>query len=268
MDWFKNEALWQRLVQHPRFALVSDFDGTLSPIVDDPDSARPDPSVLPALQALRDAGVTIGILSGRMARDVSARVNVPGLVFIGNHGFERFQSGNIIIPESARPYQKAVKKAAQKIQKKLLPGMQLEDKGITLSVHYRRAESEEQVREVFLPRLQKWSDKYGLVLFQGRKVFELRPPVNVDKGTAFMQFVEDFNVRAAVYLGDDTTDAAVLKTAKKMREMGLCEAYGIGVHSANTPEDIQLYEDYSAEGVEGVSAFLSLLVDSLRASST
>lgn len=268
MDWKENEALWKRLANHEQFALITDFDGTLSPIVNDPADARPAPEVLPLLEALQERLQLVGVLSGRMAEDVAARVGVPGVVYIGNHGFERFQGGKIVIPDQAKPYRKALKKAAKKIRRRLLPGMQLEDKGITLSVHYRQAENEEDVREKFLPRLRIWADKYHLDLFQGRKVFELRPPIAIDKGTAFIQAIEDFKVQSAVYLGDDTTDATVFKAAKKLREMGMCEVYGIGVHSPNTPEEILLYEDFSADGVEGVTAFLKVLVDSLSASST
>lgn len=268
MDWKENDALWQRLISHEKFALISDFDGTLSPIVNDPDGARPNPQVLPTLAALQERLLLVGVLSGRMAEDVAARVGIPGLVYIGNHGFERIQAGEIVIPEHAKPYQEAVTKAANKIRRHLLPGMQLEDKGITLSVHYRQAENEKDVREMFLPGLQKWADQYGLDLFQGRKVFELRPPVKIDKGTAFIQVLEDFKVQAAVYLGDDTTDATVFKAARKLREMGICDAYGIGVHSRNTPEEILRNEDYSVEGVEGVTSFLTMLVDSLSTSST
>lgn len=268
MNWKENLALWERLACQPNFALVSDFDGTLSPIVDDPDSAVPDPGIQPLLAALQDQLQCVAVLSGRAVEDVSQRVGVPGLVYIGNHGFERFQNGKVVISEQAKPYQKAVMKAAKKIRRNLLPGMRVENKGITLSVHYRQAEDEETVREKFLPKIRDWSDKYGLILFQGRKVFEMRPPVNIDKGTAFIQFIEDFKVQSAVYLGDDTTDASVLKAAKRLRETGKCEAYGIGVHSSNTPAEIDLHEDYSVDGVEGVGEFLSTLVNASKASST
>ncbi|MEJ2758837.1 MAG: trehalose-phosphatase [Anaerolineales bacterium] len=268
MDWKENLALWDRLVIQQKFALVSDFDGTLSPIVNDPDSAMPDPKILPLLSELRDHLLAVAVLSGRAVEDVSERVGVPGLVFIGNHGFERFQDGKIVIPDHVKSYQKAVSKAAKKIRQNLLPGMRVENKGITLSVHYRQAEDEEDVREKFLPKLRDWSDKYGLTLFQGRKVFELRPPVEIDKGTAFIQFVEDFKVQSAVYLGDDTTDASVLEAAKRLRETGKCEAYGLGVHSSNTPAEIHLHEDYSVDGVDGVREFLSALVKAFKASST
>lgn len=268
MNWNENSTLWERLAKHQNFALVSDFDGTLSPIVNDPDRALPDPRAVPLLAKLRDHLLSVAVLSGRAVEDLAQRVGVSGLVFIGNHGFERLQDGKIIIPEHAKPYQKAVEKAAEKISRNLLPGMRVENKGITLSVHYRQAEDEGMVRDQFLPNILEWTDEYGLALFQGRKVFELRPPVDIDKGTAFVQFIEDFKVQSAVYLGDDTTDASVLKAAKKLRETGRCKAYGIGVHSSNTPTEIMAYEDYSVDGVDGVVNFLSALVKACKASTT
>jgi trehalose-phosphatase len=144
----------------------------------------------------------------------------------------------------------------------------LEDKFITLSIHYRNAEQPERVGELFLPFIESLALSMNLDLNKGRKVYELRPPIKVSKGTAFRQLVLDFNVQSAVYLGDDTTDAAVFRTTQVLRKEGTCNAFGVGVHSKNTHPEVLGSEEYYVEGVDGVVDFLTFLVNSLNASST
>ncbi|HKJ28127.1 MAG TPA: trehalose-phosphatase [Anaerolineales bacterium] len=268
MYWKENLSLWQRLVRQPGFALVTDVDGTISPIVDQPDQAAVSPTIRPLLDDLCDLLPVVGVLSGRRVEDVRQRVGVPGLVYIGNHGLERFYQGNVVIPESVKPFIQKLAAAAEEIQPALLPGMMLEDKTATLTIHYRQTHSEAEVLEKFTPFVKELAQRLGVDLFSGRKVYELRPPIGVDKGTAFAGLLQDFNVQAAVYLGDDTTDAAAFKKAQALRAAGECQAYSLGVESANTPPEVLTYADYLVDGVGDVAAFFAMLLDSARASST
>lgn len=268
MNWKDDLQLWKELAQQPGFGLVTDVDGTISPIVDEPDQAAILPGVRPLLEQLRDHLLVVGVISGRGAEDVRQRVGVPGLVYYGNHGFEKLYRGKVIIPEAVMPYQSALAQAAAEVQQELLPGMMLEDKGVTLTIHYRQLAVSEEALSGFDKLITSLAARLGLTLSQGRKVYELRPPLKVDKGSAFASLVKDFNVQAAVYLGDDTTDAAVFEKAKRLRQAGSCRCYGIGVLSANTPAEVLEKSDYSAEGVEDVAEFLALMADSARAFST
>ena len=268
MHWKENIQLWKDLVRQPGFALVTDVDGTISPIVDEPDQAYILPGVRPLLAQFRDRLLVAGVISGRAAEDVHQRVGVDGLVYYGNHGFERLYQGEMVIPDAVRPYRQALAQAAEEIRPVLLPGMMLEDKGVTLTVHYRQLVAGVDDLTSFAQFVDALTARLGLRLSHGRKVYELRPPVDIDKGTAFASLVNDFKVQAAVYLGDDTTDAAVFKKAQMLRQEGNCQSYGIGVLSSNTPADVREKADYFAEGVEDVVAFFSLLADWASASST
>jgi trehalose 6-phosphate phosphatase len=157
---------------------------------------------------------------------------------------------------------------AAEVQAALLPGMMLEDKDLTLTVHYRQAQLEPDVLDEFTQMIKAAAKRLGLNLFEGRKVYELRPPVGVDKGTALANLLKDFNVQAAVYLGDDTTDVAAFEKAGLLRSKGECQVYAIGVLSNNTPAGVLEKADYSAEGVEDVAKFFAFLADSASASST
>jgi trehalose 6-phosphate phosphatase len=110
--------------------------------------------------------------------------------------------------------------------------------------------------------------KHGLHLTQGRMVFEFRPPVKIDKGTAFEELVKTYHLQAAFYLGDDTTDVAVFLSARRLRERGQCLAYGLGVASQGTPQVVLTEADYLVQEVAGVESFLDWLSKARMASST
>ena len=99
-------------------------------------------------------------------------------------------------------------------------------------------------------------------------VFEFRPPVDIDKGTAFEELVTSHQLDAALYLGDDTTDVAVFVTARRLRESESCLAYGLGVESQGTPRTVLTEADYLVQEVSGVESFLAWLSKARIASST
>ncbi len=116
--------------------------------------------------------------------------------------------------------------------------------------------------------MQSIAEKHGLHLTQGRMVFEFRPPVKIDKGTAFEELVKTYQLEAAFYLGDDTTDVAVFLAARRLRETGQCLAYGLGVESQGTPQAVLTEADYLVQEVAGVESFLDWLSKARTASST
>ena len=116
--------------------------------------------------------------------------------------------------------------------------------------------------------MQGIAKKHGLFLTQGRMVFEFRPPVEIDKGTAFEELVRTHQLDAAFYLGDDTTDVAVFIAARRLRESNQCLAYGLGVESRGTPQVVLTEADYLVQEVAGVESFLSWLLEARIASST
>jgi trehalose-6-phosphatase len=92
--------------------------------------------------------------------------------------------------------------------------------------------------------------------------------VKIDKGTAFEELVKTYQLEAAFYLGDDTTDVAVFLAARQLRERGQCLAYGFGVESQGTPQVVLTEADYLVQEVAGVEAFLDWLSKARTASST
>jgi len=268
MNWENAKGEFLEGINRPRLGLITDVDGTISPIVDVPDEARVTPRNLELLARLETQLPLVAVISGRSAKDVAQRVGLPGLVYIGNHGMERWQNGEVVISSAVAAYRDNLSGAKHEIMQILVRGMRFEDKGATLSVHYRQTENPEKIAELFTPTFQSIAEKYELRLTQGRMVFEFRPPVEIDKGTAFEELVKSHRLEAAFYIGDDTTDVAAFLAARRLRESGECLAYGLGVKSQGTPPVVLTEAGYLVHEVAGVESFLDWLSNARMASFT
>ena len=256
------------LVGKARFGLVSDVDGTLSPIVENPDEARVSPRNLELLADLADELALVALISGRKAEDVSRRVGLPNIAYVGNHGLERWVKGKVELHAEAQAFLPALRAAREDLQSMDAPGVFLEDKGVTLSLHYRQNPSPENFVRENRAALETVAKRHGLQLSMGRKIFEFKPAIQIDKGSAFRQLVDEAELEAAIYLGDDNSDVAALRAARQLREAGICEAWGMGIQSDETPEEVEATADLLASGVSDVEAFLGWLLKARKASST
>jgi trehalose 6-phosphate phosphatase len=144
--------------------------------------------------------------------------------------------------------------------------MWIEDKVVTLSLHYRDVENPQETAKEYKPTLKAIADKHNLKVFEGRMIFELRPPLDINKGTIFEQLVKEYDLQAALYIGDDTTDADALKMAQKLRESGACYSLAIGVTSDETPALVLESSDFLVDGVDGVEDFFGWLLSAAKAS--
>jgi trehalose-phosphatase len=205
------EEVGDRVAQAEHLLLCLDFDGTLTPIVEDPATAYLSPPMQRVLRSL--AGhkrVSLAIISGRERSDLQAHVGIPGLIYAGNHGLEISGPGCLFVEPTAASHCEALKEFAAALTKKLrpIPGAFVEDKNLTLSVHYRRvaAADEEKIRRIVQEALAGTNDPFLLTF--GDKVFEIRPRVSWNKGTAVGWIKEQLGKpdALAIYLGNDVTD--------------------------------------------------------------
>jgi trehalose 6-phosphate phosphatase len=255
-------------VTAPRFGLVSDVDGTLSPIVDDPDAAQVTPRNRELLAALHQELALVALVSGRGAADVAARVGLPELIYVGNHGLERWAEGQAQVLPEAAAYRPQLVATKAKLEALIEPGAALEDKGASLTLHYRRHAQPALYANQHMPAFERIAQSQGLKLSTGRMVFEFKPPIEVDKGSSLRRLAAAHNLDAALYIGDDTTDIAALQAARSLRIEGACDAWGVGVQSEETPEGVAATADFSASSVSDVEALLAWLLMARRASST
>jgi trehalose 6-phosphate phosphatase len=193
-------------------AVFYDFDGTLSEIVEDPDSARLVDGAADALTSL-SAACPVAILSGRDLADVRERIGLPGLWYAGSHGFELTgpDGTHHQNPEAAASIPVLAGAAADLAdQLGRIPGVVLEHKRFGVAVHYRNA-ARDRVGEV-AAAVRTAGQRTALRVTTGREVIELRPNIDWDKGKTLrwvLDYIRD-NEGAGpllpIYLGDDITD--------------------------------------------------------------
>lgn len=211
-----------------RLLVGLDFDGTLAPFAPKPELARlPGPTREMLRRLVRNDACDVAILSGRSLSDVRAKAGIPGLHFAGNHGLELGGRGTRWEHPAARAAAPEVRAVARRLGRSLagLKGVILQDKRLSLSVHYRLAGRtlagplEATIRRC-LPRPSR------LRLFGGHEVWELRPRVRWNKGDALLEMAERLGGdRALVLIGDDATDEEAFKT---LGRRALCVRVGAG----------------------------------------
>jgi trehalose 6-phosphate phosphatase len=212
---------------------LSDFDGTLTPIVERPELAVMADDTRRLLQTLtQDRRFTVGIISGRALADLKDKVNIRGIIYAGNHGFEiEGPELNFINPvvDEIKPLFRIVRQILT-LTLGSIKGVFVEDKGITLSVHYRLVEDEraKDVEHLVERAISHAASRSLFKVTSGKKVYEVRPAVNWDKGKAIRLLMKRYGKGGRksgllpIYLGDDLTDEDGFKVIEKY-------GYGISV---------------------------------------
>jgi trehalose 6-phosphate phosphatase len=200
----------------PYLLLALKFGGILAPTVDDPALASLYPGTEELLQAIADQPDTsVAVFSGRERADLQARIRLPGLIYAGNHGLEISGPGVLFVEPAAAGHRDALQELSTALSARLqpIPGVQVEDKGLSLTVHYREAAEPdlEEVRRVVNSVLA--GSNHPFQLTQAEKQFEIRPRLHWNKGAATLWIREQLGHPDAlvVYLGSDVTDEEAFK---------------------------------------------------------
>jgi trehalose 6-phosphate phosphatase len=200
-----------RLALAPHLLLCLDFDGTLTPLVDEPALVCLSGHMRRVLESLAGQdNVSLAIVSGRERGDLQAHVGIPGLLYAGNHGLEISGDGFIFVEPTAVECRPALQSLATLLVERLrpIPAAVVEDKGLTLSVHYRLvpAEQRDEVRRTVAAALA--SMQQPLQLTTGDMVYEVKPRGCWNKGAAVSWIKQQLGKPDAltIYLGDDVTD--------------------------------------------------------------
>ncbi|MFC2056171.1 trehalose-phosphatase [Chloroflexota bacterium] len=244
-----------------RILLLSDYDGTLTPIVSRPEEAILSPEGREKLSVLaQKPAFSVGIISGRPLSEVKALVGIEGIYYAGNHGLEIEGSGLTFINPAAKVAQVEMKDLVQQFSAKLsgIEGVIIEDKGLSLSIHYRLVkESEERVvaevfQQITSPRLREGRIRVS----SGKKVLEVRPPIDWHKGRAVETIMKETKTilgsegSLVIYLGDDTTDEDAFKV------IHLPQGWSIFVGQENPSSNA----DYFLNSTSEVENFLTRLL--------
>ncbi|NLU68072.1 trehalose-phosphatase [Streptomyces sp. HNM0574] len=258
------------LLREPRRAVVAlDFDGTLAPIVPDPERARAHPEAVPALSRLAPLVGAVAVVTGRPAGTAVRHGGfdgAPGLerfTVLGAYGAERWNAATGAVHAPPPPPGIAAVRAelpALLAELGAPPGTWTEDKGRALAVHTRRTEDPQAAFDRLRAPLYALAARHGLIVEPGRLVLELRPP-GVDKGGALTAFVREHEARAVLYAGDDLGDLAAFAAVRELRAAGVP---GLLVCSAaedarETVPQLTESADLVADGPAGVAHLLHAL---------
>jgi trehalose 6-phosphate phosphatase len=238
-----------------RLAVFLDYDGTLTPIVERPEDAVLDRGMRQTLGDLAQHA-TVAVISGRDLKDVQKLVGLDGIYYAGSHGFEisgprgrhlEHQWGKQYLPTLDR----AEKSLRDHLEKKI-QGVQVERKKFSIAVHYRRV-AEGKVEEVARVVDQVQEENRRLRQTKGKKIFELQPDIDWDKGKALLWLLKQLGLDGPevlpFYLGDDVTDEDAFKVLK---DRGL----GIAVQETPIPTDAR----YRLRNPDEVEKFLKALM--------
>jgi len=236
-----------------RPAVFLDYDGTLTPIVERPEDARLAPETRAALERLATL-CPVAVVSGRDLADVRGMVGVEGIAYAGSHGFD------IVRPDGSndqrgRGFLPDLDAAERELEPRLnaVPGARVERKAFAVAVHFRQV-AEDRVPEVEAAVLETAAAHPRLRRTGGKKVFELRPDVDWDKGKALLWLLEVLGLEGEevlpVYVGDDETDEDAFRAIA---------ATGLGVVVRGEGDDRETAAHYALRDTREARAFLELL---------
>ena len=242
---------------HSRAGVVADFDGTLARIVEDPATSSMVEGAGPALAALAQVLPLVAVVSGRPAAFLAARAAVPGVRLLGLYGLEEVRDGEVVVRPDAARWQGAVDEARELLAAALpqLPrGVAVEDKGLAVAVHWRRAHDPAAAEARVAAVVADVAARTGLRRDPGKLVEELRPPVERDKGDAVRDLAQETGLDDVAYIGDDLGDLPAFAVARALG--GLAVAVD---HGPETPAPVLAAADVVVRGAEGVAVWLEEL---------
>lgn len=234
-------------------ALFLDFDGTLAPIVEDPTQARPLPQVPVVLQRLARRLALVAVVSGRPVQFLMDVLGPPdGVHLVGLYGMEEVVDGAVHRSEEAERWRPAVERATRQALAGAPPGAQVEAKGLTVSLHWRRAPE----AAGWAAGVARHAEATGLVSQPGRMAVELRPPVGTDKGTVVGRLAAGFGVVA--FFGDDLGDLPAFTALGALAGSGVTVAR-VAVADGETAPDVVAEADLVVASPAEAAALLGTL---------
>lgn len=216
----------EELLHNKFILLLLDYDGTLAAIAETPKKAVISEDTKELLQKLSQSShFALGIISGRSLEDIKSIVGIKDIIYAGNHGLE-IEGPKIKFKSQVSLRLKSVIGNISKELSKRLSGIEgalIEDKGLTLSVHYRLVDKKDMpaFKKVFFEITNPFALAGKIKINSGKKVFEIKPPVQWDKGKVVLwllarqQFARGANKVLPVYIGDDIIDEDAFKALKK-----------------------------------------------------
>jgi small conductance mechanosensitive channel len=255
----------RQLLRHPPMGLFTDIDGTLAWIAPNPTFASVSTGVRQVLEELSQR-MTVVILTGRDVASARSVLGLTSVVYLGNHGLESWEHGNVTAVPEAQPFKRRIRRLSR-LAKDSFPsasGVFIEDKGFSLAFHFRRALDPAKARSEVLNFLSALPEARNLPIYKGKMVVEVHVPTESNKGTALKGVVESHGLKSALVLGDDSTDVDSFQMLARLREERFLLGISVAVLDSNTPSELSAVADYALPNTESVELFLRWLAEETR----
>jgi trehalose 6-phosphate phosphatase len=204
-----------------RHSLLLDFDGTLTPVVRDPDCAFPDAPVRRFLTEIQDSGrIAVGVISGLDLEDVQALVGVRGIVYAGNHGMEIMGPGIRFVDDDALVSRDGIHLLASRIKNDLkrFDHIQIQNKGLSVTIHWSTPQCPDKrqaIRNVVIDAVADGKGRFAVR--DAKDGFEILPGTDWNNGSAALRINTHIGVasRNSMYVGDNCTDEDAFETLRE-----------------------------------------------------
>ena len=251
-----NLDAFSQIVTAGRVGLFSDFDGTLTPLFDDPRNTVLSPAIRDALREVSKRVELVSVGSGRDVKYLRETIGLKSVTYVGNHGLEEWKAGGRQPEYSAQVPDGLLEDVQSGVGSIGFSGLFVEDKGLRVAVHYRNAPDLVAARCAVSQVLEPLAATRGLGIKDGKMVLEIGPSVEVNKGTAVDHMAREYELKGAIVLGDDITDCDAFDALHGLvRERGL-KGVAVAVVDEETPEAVLRKADYRLSGSLEVEEFL------------
>jgi trehalose 6-phosphate phosphatase len=251
------------LLREAPFGLITDLDGTISPIAETPAGAVVSPMCRRHLEAIAARVDLVAVATGRTVEEARRIVGLEDIVYVGLHGFS-LAMPPVWSEASMATYTVLARSILDELRRAAaLSGVVFEDKGPLIALHYRQAADPAAARQAILDAIGAAPMARRFAIHEGKMMVELRPPVpSVHKGAVVRYLATQRALRSVLYLGDDVTDAHAFHALREAATLG---GASVVVASQETPPEVLAAADYRVEGVTGVEWLLGEVANVLPA---
>ena len=254
---FEHLDLIKEALKQSPFGLITDVDGTISQTVPTPQQAKVSPLCRYYLSSLRNHLALVAAISGRPAAEVKDMLGIDGMVYIGNHGLERWAGGHSEFSKNAQGYSRVIESAVKELTPLLsIKGISIQNKGITATIHYRLCPEPQLAEREIISAIEASPQASSLRIIKQKMAIDLLPPIGADKGTITLALIQEYNLQGGIYLGDDVTDIDAFRAIRAAcRDLNF-QGFAIGIISPEIPENLVAEADFTLNGVNDVERFL------------
>ena len=259
-----NLPILKELLYRRPFGLIADIDGTISPKSTDPLHV-----IIPAtnrryLRSLSERLDLVAVISGRSAAEVRQMVDGDRILCIGHYGMEWWQDDKAVLHPDVQSHIPVIREVASQLAPlETMRGVIIQDKGATISVHYRLSPQPERAKERILAFLGSLPQMHQLRILPENMVIGIIPPVAIDKGTAVRDLIRQRKLRSGIYLGDDTADVLGFKAIREANAGDTFKGFGIAVTDADTAPEVATAADFTLDGVNEAKQLFEWMVENV-----